>query len=193
MEVVSPAGLEPATPGLGRRGSKLAPRALFSWDLRGSADPAGYRNRGPSGCTVARATTPSPCSGRVALSCAAMSVEIHESHHVVLRGEPFDAIVELGQGWDMEYHQLEAGKNPSDMIQRRLDGVDVAWERLTRTVLITGSPPPDSITFGLRAMTGRGLGVPGPGGGCQHALPGSTRGGVGSAPPRRSAQLRGAP
>ena len=81
---------------------------------------------------------------------AAMSVDVRESRFTALRGESFDAIAELAQGWDMEYHQLEAGPNPSDMIQLRLDGVDVAWERLTRTVLITGSPPPDSITFGLR-------------------------------------------
>jgi len=73
---------------------------------------------------------------------------------VVLEGEPFDAIAEMAQGWDMRYDQLEGGRNVCALTQIDLGGVEIGLERVERTVLVRGTPPAGSIVFGLSAEPG---------------------------------------
>ena len=75
------------------------------------------------------------------MSAAAPSPKI-----LVLNEEPFDAIAEQAQGWDMRYDQLEAGRNDCDLTQLRLGGVEVACEHVQRTVSVRGTPPVRSIS-----------------------------------------------
>ena len=83
-----------------------------------------------------------------------MPIEVQSPQFVCFTDEPFDAIAEMAQGWDMLYQQLEAGPNPSDLTQLRLGVVDVAREQVKRMVEIHGTAPLGSVVFGLLAEPG---------------------------------------
>lgn len=87
---------------------------------------------------------------------SSMDVAVPPAQMVSLTEEPFDAIAEQALGWDMRYDQLESGGNRCDLTQLRLGGVDVARERVQRTVSVHGTPPAHSIGFGLVAGSGQG-------------------------------------
>jgi len=86
-----------------------------------------------------------------------MSVHAQSPQLVSFSDEPFEAIAEMAQGWDMLYQQLEAGPNTSDLTQLCLGGVDVSRERVSRTVQIHGTAPFGSVAFALLAEPGGDL------------------------------------
>lgn len=65
---------------------------------------------------------------------------------------PFDVAVEVAAGYDIEYRQLEPGRNTADLKQLRIGSFELAYERFERRVAVHATRPDGARPFGLTAV-----------------------------------------